>query len=174
MERIYFNLSEEEFTKGRKILIWVVAILFIIGGIYVAMLSPVFGKHSVSPLLSIAPFGIGLIISAVAAFATIKRKNQFFLIDDDKVEFRYGMIRPVKNSFIWSDISKLVIPHKDRKAKFIFVNSSSYVINLTYIQRKKASLIRKHLFQAAREKNKEVLKVITLASHEKNTASAKS
>ncbi len=90
-------MSEEEFTTGRKILLWIVAVLFFIGGIYVAMLSPVFGKHSVRPVLSLAPFGIGLLIGITPlCLQQLKRKDMFFLIDNDKIEFRYGLFRPKK------------------------------------------------------------------------------
>ncbi|HPF02109.1 MAG TPA: hypothetical protein PLE95_02820 [Bacteroidales bacterium] len=162
MERIYFNLSEEEYSKGRKIILWLVTVMFITGGIYVAMLSPVFGKHNISPVLSLAPFGLGIVIGAVAFFASITRKNFYFLIDDEVIEFRYGLLKTVKKSFKWNDIRQLVIPHKEKKAKLLLSGASSYIIDLRYLQRKKASLIRKHLFQAAREKNVEVLKVVTL------------
>ncbi|MBN1108918.1 MAG: hypothetical protein JXR66_10585 [Bacteroidales bacterium] len=162
MEPVYFNLSEEEYSKGRKILLWIVTFMFIIGGIYVVMLSPVFGKHNIRPVLSLAPFGIGLVIGAVALFASIKRKNFYFLINDEVIEFRYGLLKTVKKSFKWTDIRQLVIPHKEKKARLMMSGPLSYTIDLRYLQRKKASLIRKHLFQAAREKQVEVLKVTTL------------
>jgi hypothetical protein len=165
MEKLYYNLSEEEFTKGRKILLWVVTILFFIGGIYVAMLSPVFGLKSVNPIQSIAPFGISLIMGIAAAYASIKRKDLFFLIDNDKVEFRYGIIRPKKYSFPWTDMKKIVMPHNERKAKIMFKNGTSFIIDLSYIQRKRSTIIRKHLYHAARNKNIDVLKVISLGHH---------
>ena len=165
MEKSYFNLSEEEFTKGRKILLWIFVISFFVGGVYVAMLSPVFGNHSVNPTLSAAPFGISLIVGLIAAYATIKRKDLFFLIDENKIEFRYGVLRPKKYSFPWSDIKEVQMPQKERKARIIFRNGGSYVINLTWIQRKKSSLIKKHLFQAARDKNINIEKVIRLSDN---------
>ena len=100
--------------------------------------------------------------SDLAFFASITRKNFYFLIDDEVIEFRYGLLKTVKKSFKWNDIRQLVIPHKEKKAKLLLSGASSYIIDLRYLQRKKASLIRKHLFQAAREKNVEVLKVVTL------------
>lgn len=163
MEKLFLNLSEEEFTKGRKILLWIFVVAFFLGGLYVALLSPVFGKHSIKPVLSAAPFGISLVVGIIAAYATIKRKDQYFLFDGDKVEFRYGIIKPVRYSFVWNDVSELVIPHKEKKARIIFKNGSAFLINLTWLQGKKASLIRKHLFQAARQKSINVLKVIRLA-----------
>jgi hypothetical protein len=162
MEKLLLNLSEEEFTKGRKILIWVFVVAFFLGGVYVAMLSPVFGKHSIKPTLSIAPFGISLIVGLIAAYATIKRKDHYFLIDDEKVEFRYGVVRPKKYSFPWTEMKEVVMPHKDRKAKIIFKNGTSHIINLTWLQRKKSTLIRKHLYHAAKAQNINVLKVVHL------------
>jgi len=165
MEKLYYNLSEEEYTTGRKVLLWIVTILFFIGGIYIAMLSPVFGKHSVSPVISLAPFGIGVLIGITALFATIKRKDMFFLVDNDKIEFRYGLFKPKKSSFPWTEIKKLVMPHRERKVKVMFKNNTSKIIDLSYIQRKKSILIRKHLYIGAREKDIAVLKVINLAHH---------
>jgi hypothetical protein len=165
MEKLFYNLEEEEFTKGRKLILWGVSALFICGGIYVAMLSPVFGKHSISPALCIPPVAIGILMGAIAAFASIKRKDLFFLIDDYKIEFRYGLFRPKKYSFPWTNIKKLVMPRKERKAKLMFKDNTSFVINLSYLQRKKSTIIRKHIFHAARNQNIDVLKVITLAHH---------
>ena len=165
MEKLYLNLSEEEFTKGRKILLWIFVVAFFLGGVYVAMLKPVFGKHSIKPVLSAAPFGISFIVGIIATYATIKRKDQYFLFDGDKVEFRYGIIKPARYSFLWNDVRELVMPHKEKKARIIYKNGSAFLINLSWLQGKKASLIRKHLFQAAREKNINVLKVIRLSGN---------
>jgi len=162
MEKLYFNLSEEEFSKGRKVLLWIFVGAFFLGGVYVAMLSPVFGVHHIKPVLSLAPFGICFIVGIIAAFATIKRKDLYFLVDDDKIEFRYGVFKPKKHSFLWKEIKDFVMPHKQRKVKVLFLNGSSYVIDLSWLQRKKSTLIRKHLFQAARSKNINVIKVLML------------
>lgn len=167
MENLYYNLSEEDFTFGRKVLIWVFFAAFFLGGIYVALIGPLFGVHRVKPILSLAPFGISLIVGLVAAYATIKRKDLFFLIDNDKVEFRYGLFRPKRYSFKWSDMREIVMPHKDRKIKVLFKDGTSYIIDLMWIQRKKSILIRKHFFHMAREKNLNVLKVVTLPPHRK-------
>lgn len=162
MEKLYFNLSEEEYSKSRKILLWIFVAAFFLGGVYVAMLSPVFGVHHIKPSLSLAPFGISLIVGIIALFATVKRKDLYFLVDDDKIEFRYGIFRPKKNSFLWSDIKEFVIPHKERKVKLIFKDGTSYIINLTWLQRKKSSHIKKHLYNSAKAKNLNILKVILL------------
>jgi hypothetical protein len=162
MEKLYLNLSEEEFSKSRKILLWVFAAAFFLGGVYVLIASPVLGMHQIVPTLSLAPFGIAMIVGIIAGFATVKRKDRFFLIDDDKIEFRYGLFNPRKRTFFWSEISKLVMPHKDKKAKLIMKNGSSNVINLTWIQKKKTGMIRKHIYHTALYKNLNVVKVMHL------------
>jgi hypothetical protein len=167
MEKLFYNLSEEEFTKGRKILIWVFFAAFFLGGVYVALVGPLFGVNRVKPILSLAPFGISFIVGLVAVYATVQRKDLYFLIDDEKVEFRYGVFKPKKYSFKWSDMREIVMPHQERKIKVIFKDGTSYIIDLMYIQRKKSILIRKHFFHSAREKNLNVLKVVHLPPHKK-------
>lgn len=162
MEKLYFNLSEEEFSKSRKILLWIFVAAFFLGGIYVALLSPVFGIHSIQPALAIAPFGISFIVGTIAVMATFKRKDIYFLIDDEKIEFRYGLFRPKKHTFNWNDIKEVVMPHKERKVKLMCNDSTSFIIDLSYIQRRKGSMIRKHLYHAACYQKKKVIKVVKL------------
>ena len=163
MEKLYYNLSEEEFSKGRKILLWSFAGLFFLGGVSVLIASLVLGHKSIPAILSLAPFGISLVVSIIAGFATFKGTNLFFSIDDVKMEYKFGMIKPMTHSFKWIDIKELVMPHKQKKVKLIFKDGSSFVIDLTWIQKKKSSHIRKHIYHTAREKNLEVIKVINLA-----------
>ena len=162
MENLYYNLSEEEFSKGRKILLWVFAGLFFLAGVYVLVISTVFGHKSIPAILSLAPFGISLVVALIAALATIKRKDLFFSVNDDKIEFRYGIINPKLHSFKWIDIKELIMPHKQKKIMLLFKDGSSFVINLTWLQRKKTSHIRKHVFHAARAIDLNVTKVINL------------
>lgn len=162
MESLYYNLSQEEFSTGRKLLLWGFAGLFFLAGVYVLLISLVFGHKSITPVLSLAPFGISLVVSIIAALATIKRKDLFFLIDNDKIEFRYGIFKPARHLFKWIDIKELIMPHKQKKAKLLFKDGSSFVINLNWLQKKKAGLIRKHIFYAAREKDLKVIKVNNL------------
>lgn len=165
MENLFYNLSEEEFSKGRKILLWIFVAAFFIGGVYVLLAGPVFGLYHIKPSLSLAPFGICLIVGIVAAFATIKRDDLFFLVDDTKIEFRYGIIKPKKYSFPWSNIKEMVLPHKERKVRLFFNDGSSFIIDLTWLQRKKSIFIRKHLYQMASAKNIKVVKVMHLPKH---------
>jgi hypothetical protein len=163
MEKLYYNLSEQEFSKGRKILLWSFAGLFFFAGVYVLVVSLIFRQKSIPPVLSVAPFGISLVVSIISGFATFKGTDLFFSIDDDKLEYKFGMIKPMTHSFKWIDIKELVMPRKQKKVKLIFKDDSTFVINLTWMERKKSSHIRKHLFYVAREKDLNVLKVIYLA-----------
>jgi hypothetical protein len=167
MENLFYNLSEEEFTKGRKILLWIFVAAFFLGGIYVLLASPVLGLHQIKPSLSIAPFGICLIVGLVAAFATIKREDLFFLVDDSKIEFRYGIFKPKKYSFLWSNIKEMVFPHKERKVRLFLNDGSSFIIDLTWLQKKKSAHIRKHIYHSACDKNIKIVKVIHLPRHHK-------
>jgi len=164
MENLYYNLSEEEFSKGRKILVWCFAAFFFLAGIYVLFVSLILGQKSISPVLSVAPLGISLVVSIIAGFATFKGTNLFFLIDKDKIEYKFGIFRPLTHSFKWIDIKELIMPRRQKKVKLIFKDDSSFVINLNWVQRKKSSHIRKHIFHVAREKDLNVIKVSTLSN----------
>jgi hypothetical protein len=163
MENLYYNLSEEEFSKGRKILLWGFAALFFLSGGYILFVSLILGEKSISPVLSVAPFGISLIVSIIAGFATFKGTNLFFSIDMDKIEYKFGMFKPVTHNFNWIDIKELVMPRKQKKVMLVFKDGSTFVINLNWMKRNKSSGIRKHIFHVAREKDLVVKKVSMLS-----------
>jgi hypothetical protein len=162
MENLYQNLSEKEFSRGSKILLWSFAALFFIAGVYVLFVSLVLGHKSIPAILSIAPFGISLIVSVIAGTATFKGTDLYFSIDMEKIEYKFGVMKPVTHSFRWLDIKELVMPSRQKKVKLVFKDGSSFVINLTWIQRRKSSSIRKHIYHVAREKDLTVKKVLTL------------
>lgn len=162
MDNLYYNLSEEEFSKSRKVLVWGFAVFFLIGGLAVLFVSLVLGHKSIKPALSLAPFGICAAASVVAYMATTKRKNQFFTIDDEKLEFRYGVFKPAAQKILWNEVNEVIIPHRQKKALIRFNNGGSYIIDLTWIQKKKSSHIRRHLFQTAAAKNLKITTVLSL------------
>jgi hypothetical protein len=164
MENLYYNLSEEEFSKGRKILLWGFAALFFMAGVYILFVSLILGEKSISPLLSVAPFGISLVVSIIAGFATFKGTNLFFSIDMDKIEYKFGMFKPVTHNFNWIDIKELVMPRKQKKVMLVFKDGSTFVINLNWMKRNKSSGIRRHIFHVAREKDLVVKKVSMLSN----------
>ena len=164
MENLYYNLSEEEFSKGRKVLLWGFAALFFLAGVYILFVNLILGEKSISPVLSVAPFGISLIVSIIAGFATFKGTNLFFSIDMDKIEYKFGMFKPVTHYFNWIDIKELVMPRKQKKVMLVFKDGSTFVINLNWMKRNKSSGIRKHIFHVAREKDLVVKKVSMLSN----------
>lgn len=162
MENLYYNLSEEEFSKGRKILLWGFSGLFFLAGLFVLSQSLVFGHKSIHPILSAAPFGICLLVGLIATFASVKRTDLFFLVDNEKIEFRYGVFNPNKYTFKWADIKELTMPQKQKKLLLHLKDGTSFVINLSWIQKKKSSQIRKHIYYAARQQGLCVKKVANL------------
>lgn len=164
MENLYYNLSEEEFSKGRKILLWGFAALFFLAGVYILVISLVLGHKSIPPVLSVAPLGISLIVSVIAGFATFKGTNLFFSIDKESIEYKFGFFKPATHHFNWTDIKELIMPRKQKKVMLIFKDGSRFVINLNWMKRNKSSGIRKHMFYVAREKDLVVTKVSTLSN----------
>ena len=58
--------------------------IFFLAGVYVLVVSLIFGQKSIPAVLSVAPFGISLVVSIIAGFATFKGTDLFFSIDNDK------------------------------------------------------------------------------------------
>ena len=79
MENLYYNLSEEEFSKSSKVLVVGLCRPVFSGGVYVLMLSFVFGhRTTIPPILSAAPFGICLMVSVIAVICHYEKKRSFF------------------------------------------------------------------------------------------------
>ena len=153
METLFYDLSEAEFSKERKILIWVLAAFFFLAGLWYLFSNMLLGMAAFSPALCVIPFGICLFITAFAAFATIKRKDHYFVVDNDKIEFRNGVFKATKRTFVWESISEISLPHKQKNATIRQKDGTSYEINLMWIEKKKATAIRKHIYYFAKEKN---------------------
>ena len=115
-----------------------------------------------APELSLAPFGISVAVAAIASLATLQRKDLFFSIDDEKIEFRYGLFKPHKHLYKWADIKEITMPSRQRKARLLLKDNTSYTINFTWIEGKKSSIIKKHLYHKAITKSLNVLRVKNL------------
>lgn len=163
MENLFYDLAEQEFSKGRKILLWIFSGIFLLAGVAIIFMNLFQHNLSIQLSLAAAPLGIGIFVGIIAAMATIKRKDHYFLIDNEKIEYRYGLIKPIKYSHKWNDIKEIHLPHKEKKVLLVYQNESSYVINLTWLEKKKTSHIRKHFFYAAKENNIKIVKVKTLS-----------
>ena len=167
MESLYQNLSDKEFAFGSKVLLWSFSVLFFLAGLYVLFISLVLGQKSIPAILSVAPFGISFVVSIIAAFATFKGTDLFFSIDKEKIEYKFGVLKPVTHLFHWIDIKELIMPQRQKKVKLVFKDDTSFIINLTWIQRSKSSTIRKHIYHVAREKDLPVTKVLILSNKKK-------
>ncbi len=161
MENVHFNLSEEEFSKSKKVMLWIFASCFFFAGIATLLMSLLYDS-SIKPGVSAAPLGISLVTGIIAGMATFKRSDHYFSIDDDKIDFKYGMGNAKVTTIKWEDIKDIYFPHKQKKIKVVMKDNTQTIINLTWVQKKKSSLIRKHLFTAAREKNINLIKVQVL------------
>ena len=159
MESNYYNLAEKDFSREGKILIWCFCAMFFLSGIFILYRSLILKNVDISADLALIPFGAGLVVSVFATYATVKRKDLFFLVNDDKLEFRYGIIAPKLRSFKWIDIKELVVPSTQKKLKLVFSSGDFFIINLTWIEKKKSTHIIKHIYQTAREKNLKIDKV---------------
>lgn len=159
MENLFYNLSKDEFSRSKKILLWSFCGLFFLAGTYVLVANLVFGKSSIHAVLAIPPYGISLIVAMIAALATFKRSDLFFLIDEEKIEFRYGLFKPRRHIYLWNDIREIAMPARQRKAKLFLKDGSSYIINFNWLEGKKSSIIKKHIYHAARSKYLNVLRV---------------
>jgi hypothetical protein len=164
MENLFYDLSEQEFSNGRKILLWVFTSLFFLAGVGIIFMNVILHDMSIHISFCVAPFGISIAVGIISFMATFTRKDHYFLIDNEKIEFRFGLVKPLKHSFNWNDIREIHLPHKEKKVLLLFMDNTSFIINLTWIERKKSSHIRKHFFYAAKEKNIGIVKVMTLSS----------
>jgi hypothetical protein len=162
MENLFYDLSEQEFSKGRKILLWVFTSLFLLAGMGILFMNIVLHNKSIHISFCLPPFGISIVVGIISIMATFTRKGHYFLIDNEKIEFKFGVVNPVKHSFNWANIKEVHLPHKEKKVSLLLKDNSSFIINLTWIERKKSSNIRKHFFYAAKEKNIDIVKVEVL------------
>jgi hypothetical protein len=158
MENIEINLYEKEFSKGRKVLLLLFGSVLLATGLYNIALKLLKYDYLPSPGLTITTLSLGTLILLAAFFATSKRKNFFFRINADSLEYRYGLMIAKEGKFQWNDISKIYMPPKE-KSFFIESNSGKITgINLNWIEGSKAIVIRKNIYYAARQLNKEIVK----------------
>ena len=87
MENLFYNLSEEEFSKSKKVMLWIFASFFFIAGLATILMS-IFFDSSINPGVSAAPFGISLVSGFIAWMATFSKTDHFFLINDEKIAIK--------------------------------------------------------------------------------------
>ncbi len=157
MEKLFFDLSKSEFSNSRKVLVWIFSIVFFLAGFGIIFMNTVLHDKSIHITFCIAPFGIGIFTAAVAYMASAKKKDYYFVIDENKVEYRFGLMNPVKSVHNWSDVKKIVMPHKEKKVILVYNDNSEHIINLNWLDRKKSHFIRRHFYYVSKEKNIEIV-----------------
>jgi hypothetical protein len=162
MEKLFYDLSEQEFSSGRKVLLWIFSGVFFLAGAGIIFMNVVQHDQSIHITFCIPPFGIGLFTGIIAYMATSKKKDHYFLIDDDKIEYRFGLFKPVRITHKWSDINEIVMPHKERKILLKYKNNTQNIVNLNWLEKKKTHFIRRHFYHAAKEKNISIVSVAIL------------
>jgi len=159
MEKLFYDLSEQEFSSGRKALLWGFSFAFFLAGAGIIFMNVIQHDLSIHITFCIPPFGIGIFTGIIALMASSKKKDHFFLIDDVKIEYRYGLFKPVKVSHNWSDIKEIKMPHKEKKVLLVYNNNTDHIINLNWLEKKKTHFIRRHFYHAAKEKNINIISV---------------
>ena len=156
MEDLYYNLSKEEFSKGRKILIWLFASLITISGLWNLLLKILGNKNYSGLTISVILLTIGAFLFFVAILATVKRKEHFFRVNNKVIAYRFGLIFPSSRSFNWEEVKSIYFPPHSKKAILVMQNGNIITINLTWIEKNKSRLIIKHLYYTGQKKAKEI------------------
>jgi hypothetical protein len=158
MENIEINLYEKEFSKGRKVLLLLFGSVLLAAGLYNVALRVIKYDYLPSPGLTITTLSLGTLILLIALFATSKRKNYFFRINGESLEYRYGLLIAKEGKFKWNEISKIYMPPKVKYLSIENISGKITGINLNWIEGSKAIVIRKNIYYAARQLNKEIVK----------------
>ncbi len=158
MDDLYFNLATEEFSKSRKILIWVIAIIAALVSVWNSYL--MFFKHDTYSTLglNLSLYVITIFLFLIAILATKKRKEHFFKVDKETISYHYGLIFPSHKSFLWTEIKKVFMPPHSKNTVLILKDDKSVLINLTWVEKNKSRNIRKHIYYSAKEKGIEICK----------------
>ncbi|MCU0362873.1 MAG: PH domain-containing protein [Bacteroidales bacterium] len=162
MENLHFNLSEEESSKGWKVLLGIFAGIFLLTGVYIIVNNLVFNRGNIPLTFSVVPIAIGILVASITIYVAVRRKEQYFNITDSEIEFRYGIMKARYHKFRWEDVREIMLPRGQKKARLHFRDGSDFIINLTWLDRQKAARIRKYILYVAREKDFPVHKVISL------------
>lgn len=158
MDDLYFNLASEEFSKSRKILIWVIAIGTLLVSLWDSYLK--FFKHDnyADLSLTLTLYLITFFMFTVAILATLKRKEHFFKVDQELISYRYGLLFPSHKTHYWPDIKKVYVPPHSKNIIIEARDGKVVHINLTWVEKNKSRIIRKHIFYTARDKGIDIIK----------------
>jgi len=130
MENQHYDLAEAEFSKEGKVILWIVAGFFLVAAVFILFRVFILGNKDIQATFAFVPLGISLFVTLIAYYATAKRKDLYFSITDDKIEFRFGIINPKVKLFKWVDIKELVVPSKQKRVMLNLNDGSFLIINL--------------------------------------------
>ena len=150
MEELKLNLSRNEFSTGRKILLWVVATMFLLGGLWDIYMRLVKDDTSVSPGLTVTLFTISAFVFFLAMLASFQKKQHYFNVNNEEISYRYGLIFPSLQNHKWSEIKEIIIKYTQRKVILVMKNKKHVTINLNWIQRTNSKIILKHIYYSSR------------------------
>lgn len=158
MDDLYFNLASEEFSKSRKILIWVMAIMAVLISAWDSYLK--FFKHDTYSTfgLTITLYVVTIFLFTIAILSSKKKKEHFFKVNKEIISYHYGLFVPTQRSFVWTDINMVYMPPHSKNSVLILNDGKSIHINLTWVEKNKARIIRKHIYYTAKEKGIEIRK----------------
>lgn len=158
MDDLYFNLASEEFSKSRKILIWIIAIITLLFSLWVSYLLFFTNDEQATKGLAITLYLVTAFMFMIAFLATKKRKEHFFKVDNEVIAYHYGLLFPSYHSYSWPEINKIYVPPHSKNTILILNNGKVVHINLTWVEKNKARIIRKHVFYTGRDKGIEIVK----------------
>ena len=158
MEDLKFNLSEKEFPKGMKILLWIFGTVFILLGFWDLYLKMNKIDEYANYRVTISSFAIGLVVLYIAFHASRKRKEHYFHVDDDTIKYRFGLFFPSHNKILWENIKCIYMPGKQKNIYVEQKSGNLISINLTWVEKKKSGLIKRHIFSVAKNKDIEIIK----------------
>ncbi len=152
MENLNLNLSENEFSKSRKVLLWIIGLLFFSGAIWSLYLKLFKHDTSVTAGLIVVLCAISAFVFFIAALASAKKKDHYFNIGDDIISYRYGLVFAKHRCHNWSEIKEIIMQYNLRRAIVIKEDDKKRIINLNWINRSSSKVILKHLYYTARKK----------------------
>ncbi|HUS85756.1 MAG TPA: hypothetical protein VMW76_00830 [Bacteroidales bacterium] len=158
MDDLYFKLSQEEFSKGRKILLWIAASLFALIGFWDLYLKIFKHDSNASFGLTIVLFSISGFIFFIAFLASLKHKEHFFKVDNEIISYYFGLFFPSHHTYKWEEIDRIYMPPHQKTTILVLKDGRTIRINLTWVEKNKSRMIIRHIYYAAKQRDIDVLK----------------
>ena len=149
MDNLNFKLSEKEFSKGRKALLWIVGSIFTLIGLWDIYKSIELKDDRISVGVVTVTFSIAIFIFLVAFLASRKKQDHFFNVDDRGISYNYGMLLESKGNFEWTGIDHINFP-PHRRAFILHLKAGGHKeVNLNWIEKTKGKSILRHVYYSA-------------------------